>query len=491
MATDPNTAAQSAPRGPAPLAPAVRSRLQKVYEHAQRCVEKDDFDYAHQLFTQCVSEDPANIAYLQAMLANLQKKHGNNKKGSTLASLKIKGPRSTLAKAAAKGDWLAAFQAGCAALAIHPWDVPTLQAMASACSDLHIDECQLYYLRWALDVAPKDPAVNKQAAQALQRMGQFDQAIACWRRVELARPQDEEARQAVARLSVEKTIHQGGYDPDLLTGAGKGGAGAGKSPSVAGLSRGAGSDQGDEDHDAPAAPTLERLEAAAAADPTDLDAAFRLADLYIHQQRLDDAGRVLDRARQATGGGDLRVRERLEDLQLRRAAHQAQLALKNYEHEQTTAARELLEKARAHANQVELEIFAARVDREPHSTRLRFELGLRQKKASKIKEAITSFQAARGDSKKKTLVLVELGECFQKIEQYKLALSHYEQAIEGCDPADLETRKLALYRAGVLATGLRELDRAERHLQELGGLDFSYRDVADRLDKIGRLRDSG
>ncbi len=195
MATDPKTAAQPAPRGPAPVAPAVRSRLQKTFEHAQRCVEKDDFDYAHQLFTQCVAEDPANIIYLPAMLANLQKKYRNNKKGAKLAGLKIKSHRMALAKAASKGEWLAAFQAGCAALALNPWDIPTLLAMASACNELHIDECQLYYLRWALDVDPKDPAVNRQAAQALQRMGQFDQAIACWHRVEQARPQDEDARQ--------------------------------------------------------------------------------------------------------------------------------------------------------------------------------------------------------------------------------------------------------------------------------------------------------
>ena len=109
----------------------------------------------------------------------------------------------------------------------------------------------------------------------------------------------------------------------------------------------------------------------------------------------------------------------------------------------------------------------------------------------KLKDAITTLQSAKGDAKRKTEVLLELGECFQKIEQYKLALSHYEQAIETCDQPDGETRRLALYRAGVLATGLRELDRAERHLSDLAGLDFGYRDVSDRLDKIAQLRNSG
>ena len=66
-----------------------------------------------------------------------------------------------------------------------------------------------------------------------------------------------------------------------------------------------------------------------------------------------------------------------------------------------------------------------------------------------------------------------------------------EAALEITGEADSEVRQLALYRAGVLATGLRELDRAERHLTELAGLDIGFRDVADRLDKIAHLRNSG
>jgi tetratricopeptide (TPR) repeat protein len=212
--------------------------------------------------------------------------------------------------------------------------------------------------------------------------------------------------------------------------------------------------------------------------------------MYVHEQRLDEADQLLQQAMQATGGGNLQVRERLEDLQLRRAARQASLAQRNFDQDQSPEAKKLLDQARSQANQVELEVYAARVDREPLNPRMQYELGLRLKRAGKTKQAITALQAARTDAKRRALVLLELGECFQRIEQYKLALSHYEQAIEACDPADVETMKLGLYRAGVLATGLRELDRAEKRLQELAGMDFGYRDVSDRLDKIARLRDS-
>jgi len=494
MATDQPSARSSSPRGPvpprgpAPLSAAVRHRLQKVYEHAQRCVDKGDHDYANQLLTQCVVEDPASDLYLKAFLDNLQRKYKNNKKGSSFAGVKIRGHRSALAKAAEKGDWPAAFQAGCEALAVNPWDAPTLIALARACGELRIDECRLMYLRFALDIDPKDPTVNREAALALAQMGQFDQAIACWHRVEQAKPHDEEAQQAISRLSVEKTIRQGGYDPELLGTTPRSTAGGTARRETTRVENAGAEDPPPSE---PEVPLEERLREVVRTDPANLEKALQLADLYLQEQRLDDADHVLERARAAAGNGDLRILERLEEIQIRRAGLLVQQAQRHADHEQSPAAKELLERAKRQSHQVELEVFAARAEREPLNARLQWELGLRWKRTGKYKEAIQAFQAARSDSRRKSLVLIELGECFQKIEQYKLALSHYEQALEDADAVDPETRKLALYRAGVLATGLRELDRAERHLAELAGIDFGYRDVAERLDKIARLRHSG
>ena len=67
----------------------------------------------------------------------------------------------------------------------------------------------------------------------------------------------------------------------------------------------------------------------------------------------------------------------------------------------------------------------------------------------------------------------------------------YEAAVAAAaaDP-NSEPHKLARYRAGVLATGLKEFDKAEKHLTELAAVDFSYRDVADRLDKLAQNRNT-
>src|SRR5688500_1555435 len=144
-------------RGSLPnVTPAVRQRLQAVFEHAQRSAEKADYDYAHDLYTQCMVDDPTNLIFLQHFLGNLGQKYGNNKKGSRFSSLMNRGSRNALSKAGGKGQWREAFGAACEALKSNPWDVTTLLDVADAYEQIGSDECQLYVLRWALDASPKD-----------------------------------------------------------------------------------------------------------------------------------------------------------------------------------------------------------------------------------------------------------------------------------------------------------------------------------------------
>jgi len=478
-------------RGSVPnVTAAVRQRLQAVFEHAQRSAEKADYDYAHDLYTQCIVDDPANLIFLQHLLGNLAHKYGNNKKGSRFSSLMNRGARNTLSKAASKGQWREAFAAACDALKSNPWDTTTLLDVADAYEQIGSDECQLYLLRWALDASPKDVTVNRRAAQTLARIGQFDQAIACWRRVEQAKPGDQESAKAISQLSVEKTIQKGGYNQELLQGAvtdsavleasvrervAKPQAGSVEVPAAK-----SGSDHARE---------MQLLEAIATS-PADVANYLELADLFTAQNRLRETTEILTRALAASGGGDLMVRERLEDSHLRRAQNQVLVAQRRAEQEKTEEAADLAKRMAAQANQAELEVYLARAGRNPGNSLLQYELALRCKRAGKFREAIQAFQAARGDAKRKAEVELQLGESFQHIRQFKLALSSYEAAIEGSDDMQTDTRKLALYRAGVLAAELGDHDKAEKHLTRLAGIDFGYRDVADRLDKLAALRDS-
>jgi tetratricopeptide (TPR) repeat protein len=233
------------------------------------------------------------------------------------------------------------------------------------------------------------------------------------------------------------------------------------------------------------------LRAAIDATPAEPRAYSQLADFYTAQGRLQDAERLYRKALAVAGGSDLVLLEKLEDVYLLRMRERAVTAKRRAERAPSEAARKLVEQSLAESNQAEVEVFGARAARTPTDPRVQFEFALRLKRVGKHREAIEPLQAARGDSKRLAEVQLHLGECFQHIAQHRLAMKSYEAAIAALAPGEwTELRKLTLYRAGVLAMGMGEIDAAERHLTDLAAADFGYRDVSDRLDKLARIRDA-
>jgi tetratricopeptide (TPR) repeat protein len=445
--------------------------LQTTFEHASKNAAQGQYDYATDLLTQCVIGDPGNVIYTRAFLDNLFKKYNNNKKGSNLAGLQGLGVQGQIKKASMSKDWAGVIKSGMEMLKLNPWHVATLTQMAAACEEMHLDDCQLAYLKSALDANPKDPDVNRLCGRALARMGHYDQAISCWHRVEQAKPGDEEAQRAVADLAVEKTIMKGGYD-DAETSQQVMATKAGEREGQVQLT------------------PEQALEAAIKKNPGEITNYVELAELYGRSDKFDAAEEVLNRAL-AASGGELGIRERLEDTQLRRGRADLAIAERLAETEKTKEAVDLAKKKRHELNRVETDIFRSRADRYPNNLKLRYELGLRLKRAGQYSEAIQCFQSARADNKIAADVYLELGECFYHIKQYKLSLSSYGTAVETISEREIEKRKLALYRCGTLAYLMKDLDLAEKHLTDVASLDFGFKDVAKWLEKIAQARNNG
>jgi tetratricopeptide (TPR) repeat protein len=469
------------PPGRQPIPPNIRRRLQQMFEHGCRSAAKGDFGYASEMFTQCVTGDPGNLVYVQNFLGNLRKQYNNNKSGSKLAGIKGMTAKGTVKKCVMQKDYSGVFAAGLEMLKLNPWDPATLAAMADACEKLDYDECQLEYLKGALDADIKDPEINRLQGRAMARQGKYDEAIMCWNRVLAAKPTDDEARRAVHDLQVERTIHKGGYETaesstevmadKALQNERLGPGGVKITPE-------------------------QQLEKQIKRDPSNTSLYLQLADMYSAKEQYKEAEEVLTRALEVSGG-EVNVRERLEDTQLRYQRGQIDIAKKRAAEEKTPEAVELYRKMKAELNHLELQVYRNRCERYPTNLGLKFQLGVRLKTAEMYNEAIKAFQEARNDPQRKGEVLLSLGECFQQIKQYKLALTNYEQAIEEISERDQEMKNLALYRAGWLCLrlaeklpgGSAELDKADKYLTELAGRDFGYKDVAECLDKVRDLRD--
>lgn len=444
-----------------PLSEAERKRLQQNYQRGEQNFNAN-IDYAIEMFVLCVLGDPGNVIYLQSLLAALKKKYSGKSRGG-LANVWSAGGRAKLKKLAGAGKWTDVIKAGIDILKANPTDHGCLLSMAEAAGQLGHLESQRAYLKAALDAVPKDIEVNKQCAKFLAEHGEYDQAIACWVRISDIKSVADEAQREISRLQVDKTIGAG---------RGTGGRAVGpKRPEAGG---------------AEAADPVAHLKKAISENPTQVEPRLELADLLEKEQKLEEAEKVLADAL-AVSGQDIKVQEHIEDRQMRWAKQRVHLAEKRLSEDASEANRKTLEQLKLTALKREIDIYAARAARYPENISWRYELATRLKVDGRFADAIRHFQEVLKDPRRKGFVSLELGECFQRIKQYQLAMQNYSAAVDSLTDREAEQMKLALYRAGVLATGLKDYETAKKHLSRLAGIDFGYRDVAARLDKLGSI----
>jgi tetratricopeptide (TPR) repeat protein len=449
-------------RGREPLTPAKRKRLETLFEHAtKKAATAADYDYATELFSQCVLGEPGNFIYVRGYMENLQKKYNHNRKGHPLAQFKERGSRSALKKALGQEQWDEVIAHGLKVLAVNPWDVPTLTAMATAAGKMGDYDCEVFYLKCALMANPKDPDTNKRFAIALEERGMFDQAISAWHRVEEARPTDDEAKRAIAVLTVRKQRARGDFDEG----------------EVARKLRVKNEQQGE-------ASLEHKLRQKIEQEPAILGHYLELVQHYLSAERFAEAEELLAKAYEVSDG-DADIREKWEDAQLRHLRQKISRA-------KDPAAKKKLQRQYFERD---LEVCKNRVERFPGNLAFKYDLGDRYLRTHHYAEAIQELQVAKNDPRRKGVCMLALGQCFQQIKQYRLAMSHYESAIHEIPDRDGDNKKRALYLAGRLALALRNadlkyLDAAEKHMTTLAGLDFSYKDVSALLDKIARLREN-
>ena len=180
----------------------------------------------------------------------------------------------------------------------------------------------------------------------------------------------------------------------------------------------------------------------------------------------------------------VKIFEHLEDRQIRWAKRRVMLAEKQLQTTDSEDNKETVVRLRTALLKQEIDIFAARAERYPDNVSWKYELAMRLKTTGSPAEAIKFFQQVQIDSRRRGAVALELGECFQKIKQYPLAMRNYQTAVESLGDREVELRKRALYRAGVLAAALKDKDGALKFLSNLAEIDFGYRDVAERLKKL-------
>lgn len=443
------------------ISPARRKQLQRMFEIGKQKSAQGSHDYALELLIQCVTADPGNVQYVDGFLTTLKNKYEKSRgKGHPMAFLKLLGPKGAMKKASAKQDWKAVADAGAKGLLWNPWDFATISHLVNATIALGFTDVPLLYMKTVLEGNPKDVEINRFCGAKLEELGRINDAYQCWRRVSELKPGNEEAERTMARLTVARTISESGYSAAPKKGVNTVVTAKDESGTTVEMT-----------HE-------ELLEHKIKQQPRSSANYLELGDIYIQVENFGKAEDVLKRGVASCGPVD-GLQDKLEDVQIRLMRQKMAKVDRNSDE---------WKKLRLEMNETELGIWKNRCDRYPNNLGFKYDLGLRYQMKGDNDEAIKQFQIAKKEPRRCGLCCLALGQCFQQIKQYSLAMANFEEAIEKIPDRDGENKKKAYYLAGKLAMALKEYEKANEFLTLLADMDFSYKDVSELLAKVAELR---
>jgi tetratricopeptide (TPR) repeat protein len=445
------------------ISPKQRERLQQLFVRGNEQMSKRNYEYADDIyFTPCILQDPGKLSYTRTLLANLQKKFGDKKK--TTSSLIAVGKK--MAVDSKKPENL--FKVCIETLKSNPWDIATLVATGDACEALGLHETAIIYYQSAVDADPNHIGANLACCAALREAADFDGAIACVQRILKLRPDDLETRKLLNDISAEKTIHRGKYatgtSRDILEPA---------KPMV----------PENEDAMGRILTVEEQFERRIAKNPKDAGSYAEFAQWYDKHSNFAKAEEWYAKAVSVSQDTPDMV-ERLLETQKKRL-HAETLHLKEeYEKNPNEKLKNIFFTTRNQYEEKSIELAQHRIKRDPNYAGYRYDYGMLLQKGGQVKEAIAELQFAKADVARQGDCLLALGQCFQMLRQYKLAMTHYQEAVLALQPG--ENKKKALYLAMKLAFTLEDYGQAEEYGHQLAAIDFSYRDLGEMLDQISQ-----
>ena len=122
------------------------------------------------------------------------------------------------------------------------------------------------------------------------------------------------------------------------------------------------------------------------------------------------------------------------------------------------------------------------VERYPNDLMYRFDLGVLYMKTGNTQGAIEQLQKAVGQPQRRVASLNYLGQCFQQMGLHDLAIDQYSKAIEELPMMD-SVKKDITYNLASAYEAIGESDKALAEFKKIAAVDFSFRDVREKITR--------
>jgi len=450
----------------------VPQKVRDAFNKGFTAFERGNIDYAIDLLFSCVVAEPSFLQarkYLHAAEIQRLKKKGINGLTHHLAMLSgiplyigvLLGMSKSPAKALLNAEKL---------MKIDPLQLQFIQAYAQAAEAAGLPEAAVQKLETAREHYAQNVSVLVALGDAYQKMGKTKDARDCFEKLCELKPNDPAyirlLKNAMALDSMQtdgwvEVAEKGGSFREIVKDA----------KEAVLLEQKDKAFKSDKDMDALIADLEEKIKK----EPRNVNYYRALSRYYCQKYMFPEAISVMEKAK-AVSTGDPEIDNQLSSIRVQ----EFDFGINRLKEAGDTVA--------ANARTMERDQFVfddlqERVKRYPNDFRLRYELGVILFNNDYFNEAIQQFQLAQRNPKHRIRALYYLGLCFEKKEQYDMAVEQLEMA-NADSPLMDDLKKDILYALGSTVEKSGDRAKALVYYKQIYQADISYRDVATKIEQL-------
>lgn len=450
----------------------IHGELRKLYQKGNEALQRDNEDYAIELFMQVLEKEPTFYLCRKALRNAQAKKSGGGGFFKKAFSSVGSSPLVAKGQIALRRNPADALPIGEQILNSDPNSSSGHRLIADAAIAMDMPKTAVMSLEILFKNSPKDKQTAIQYANMLAETGDADRGERVLMEAEAASPNDAELHQAVKDLSARKTLTEGGYDAladgkgsyrDIL-----------KNEQEAKSLEQANRVQKTEDR---AQSLIEEYEAKLKTEPNNLKRLRDVAELYEQKKQFDRAIEYYQKIKATDVGAS--------DATVDAAIARAKTRQFDYQIEQLDATApdytDRVAQITAEKQAFRIAECQKRVEKFPTDYSIRYEMGALYFEAGKINEAIKEFQQAQKNANKRLASLNYLAQCYAAKKMYPLAATTLEDAIKE-KPVFDEQKKEMIYNLGTVLEAMDKKEEAIKQFELIYAVDIGYKDVGKKVD---------
>jgi predicted Zn-dependent protease len=455
----------------------ISADARRVYTKANEAAQRENLDYAIDLFNQVLEKEPCLFECRKALReAQFKKTSGRGGFFKRMLSGASSSPLVAKGQIALRSNPANALVIAEQILNSDPNNSGAHRLIVEAANALELPRTAALSYETLSKNSPKDRDLAIAFARALAAAG--DVSVGEHNRgeqilMDLLRetPNDGELNQALKDLSARKTLGEGGYA------ALEGGQGSyrdilkDKKEAIS-LEQ----EKRVQKTEDVTGRLIEEYETRLKTEPDNLKLVRSLAELYTQKKQFERSLELYDRVRNSEMGNDSSLERSISDTVVRRFDYQL-------EQLDSSASDYAEQSAKIQAEKLNFQTTDCqkRVEKYPTDLVLRFEMGQFYLEAGKISEAIQEFQKAQGNPHKRGQAMSCLAQCYAKRKMFDLAARTLQNAIKEKIVFDDEKKDL-VYNLGCVLESMGKKEEAIEQFKLIYETDIGYKDVAAKVD---------